>query len=172
MRREEHLVNLDRLFLSDGLRLLIILPTVGTIFLFLSWFTGEVSPSWWMDSVEASLSLNFARLYAARPGYGYAGAFDPSQDDGIDSIDLRSGQRRRIIALAELAKASDHNPSDFHWVNHLQINREGTRFALLYRRRTVTEAKPFGWSTRLLTANLDATERYLLNDHGMISHYD
>jgi hypothetical protein len=61
VRREEHLVNLDRLFLSDGLRLLIILPTVGTIFLFLSWFTGEVSPSWWMDSVEASLSLNFAQ---------------------------------------------------------------------------------------------------------------
>ena len=60
VRREEHLVNLDRLFLSDGLRLLIILPAVGTIFFFLSWFAGEVSPTWWMDSVEASLSLNFA----------------------------------------------------------------------------------------------------------------
>ena len=61
VRREEHLVNLDRLFLSDGLRLLIILPAVGTIFFFLSWFAGEVSPTWWMDSVEASMSLNFAQ---------------------------------------------------------------------------------------------------------------
>ena len=30
VRQEEFLLNLDRLFLSDGLRLLIILPSVGT----------------------------------------------------------------------------------------------------------------------------------------------
>ena len=61
VRQEEFLLNLDRLFLSEGLRLLIILPSVGTIFFFLSWFAGEVSPSWWMDSIEASLSMNFAQ---------------------------------------------------------------------------------------------------------------
>jgi len=61
VRQEEFLLNLDRLFLSDGLRLLIILPSVGTMFFFLSWFSGDVSPSWWMDSIEASLSANFAQ---------------------------------------------------------------------------------------------------------------
>ncbi|MDP7000810.1 MAG: hypothetical protein QGH90_02805, partial [Candidatus Poseidoniaceae archaeon] len=57
--REELLLNFDRVFLSEGLRLLIILPAVATLSLFLGWFADETSPLWWSDSIEVATSLRF-----------------------------------------------------------------------------------------------------------------
>ena len=54
-------------------------------------------------------SLNFARLHKHRPGYGYAGVSDPwyndphPVNDGIYSIDLKSGESRLIVSLNQLA---------------------------------------------------------------------
>ena len=57
--REELLLNFDRVFLSEGLRLLIILPAVATLSLFLGWFADETSPLWWSGSIEVATSLRF-----------------------------------------------------------------------------------------------------------------
>ena len=88
---------------------------------------------------ETGLSVNFSRLHHLRPGYGYAGAGEPPRDpapsdDGIYSIDLGSGKTQLIISLRTLAESAGvSDPSFIHWVNDLQFNTDGSRFAFLHR---------------------------------------
>ena len=124
------------------------------------------------------LTLNFARLARTRPGYGYEGSRDPWADqkrpaeDGIFRVDLKTGDARLILSLDQAAglrpKDSTMKTAE-HWVNHIQINTDGTRFAFLHR------WKPEGgkrWETRALTANPDGSDVYILADDGYWSHYD
>ncbi len=123
-----------------------------------------------------ALSLNFARLHERRPGYGYAGIPDTwsgekfPDDDGIYQTDLETGQSRLIVSLKQLAlnKPTNEMLNTFHWVNHIQINPEGSRFAFLHRWRIRQEK----WGTRLYTSNLDGAALNCLLDGDMISHYD
>jgi hypothetical protein len=113
-----------------------------------------------------------------RPGYGYVGAVDPGQDegapagDGVFRMDLAGGDAELVLSLAGLA-AMRPKPSMVgakHWVNHVQINTEGSRFACLHRWRV-----PDGrgkWRTRLVTAGLDGSDPFILLDDDMVSHYD
>ncbi len=123
-----------------------------------------------------ALTLNFARVHHYRPGYGYPGADDPSveepapTEDGVFWMDMQTGESRLIISfeqLLEIAPRSDWQGAH-HWVNHLEISTDDRRCSLLHR-WTRPEG---GLPTRLLTANLDGSEIYLLNDQDMISHYD
>ncbi len=125
---------------------------------------------------EQGYSLNFARLHTHRPGYGYAGVIDPWHDDpqpdedGIFSIDLKSGESRLIVSLKQLAKLNPKPEMQgvFHWVNHIQVSREGKRFAFFH----IWRSGDTGWSVRLYTANRDGSELRCLLNSGMISHYD
>lgn len=60
LTQEEKLVQLDRLLLSEGIHLLVILPSVGTLVLFMAWFNLSSSPAWWENSAEGTLMINFA----------------------------------------------------------------------------------------------------------------
>jgi hypothetical protein len=123
-----------------------------------------------------ALSLNFARLAVTRPGYGYPALADPwsdrahPDDDGIYHVDLESGESRLLISLAQAAAVEPATgPGDAKsWFNHLEFNPGGTRFSFLHRWRVARG----GWTTRLLTANVDGSGLYLLNDVPMTSHYD
>lgn len=125
---------------------------------------------------RAALSLNFARLQKNRPGYGYAGVPDPSseinhpEDDGIYIVNLETGKSRLIISLHQLAfsQPTEDMRGTCHWVNHIQVSRDGFRFAFLHRWRVGKE----GWGTRLYTSNLDGSDLNCLLDGGMVSHYD
>jgi hypothetical protein len=127
-----------------------------------------------------ALSLNFARLARIRPGYGYEGVADPwlgqeqPADDGVYHVDLQSGESKLVLSLGRAARL---NPvASMKGVeqkfNHIQINTDGSRFSVIQR---WYEVRPDGSKKRhdrLVTANPDGSEPYLLADDGHFSHYD
>ncbi|MEO1012882.1 MAG: hypothetical protein AAFX53_16405 [Bacteroidota bacterium] len=136
-----------------------------------------------------ALSVNFERLQAMRPGYGYApidGIPDnlekaPS-DDGIFKMDLNSGEIELVISykqLSALARSSGSVADVYHWCNHLLLSPSGKRFIFLYRTRphvlfkdgTRIEGASGRFSTRAITANVDGSDLYVLNDSGEFSHF-
>ncbi|GAB4438528.1 MAG: hypothetical protein OHK0026_04100 [Rhodocyclaceae bacterium] len=124
----------------------------------------------------SALTLNFARLAVHRPGYGYAGGTDSGEqdphprEDGIHRLDLKTGRADLIVPLARLA-ALDARPEMqgvHHWVNHIQINPSGTRFAFFHIWRVGSS----GWAVRFYTARMDGSDLRCLLDTGTVSHYD
>lgn len=124
-----------------------------------------------------AVSLNYARIHQARPGYGYLGLPDPWQDqgapddDGIYWMDMATGEDRLIISHAQVAaiRHEEGMEDTKHWFNHLVWSPDGSRFAFLHRWRPQGGR---GWKTRLFTANPDGSDIYCLADHDMVSHYD
>jgi len=123
-----------------------------------------------------ALTLNFSRVARTRPGYGYVGVPDPHEGepapegDGIWWMDMRTGEHKLIISLAEVASLG-HDPTmddTEHWFNHIQVNTDGTRFLFLHR----WKRPDGGWWTRMFTARPDGSELYCVADHGMVSHFD
>jgi hypothetical protein len=127
-----------------------------------------------------ALSLNFARLARIRPGYGYEGVADPwlgqeqPTDDGVYHVDLATGASKLVLSLDRAARL---NPvASMKGVeqkfNHVQINTDGSRFSVIQR---WYEVRPDGAKKRhdrLVTANPDGSDPYLLADDGHFSHYD
>jgi len=129
------------------------------------------------------LSVNFARLQVFRPGYGYVGLPDPYGDhmapkqDGIFRVDLQSGDSRLILPLLEMAKIP-HQGSTldevWHWFNHLLISHDGKRFIALNRWRTrdpATGRLSKGYTTRMITADTDGSDVFVLDPSGYTSHF-
>ena len=126
---------------------------------------------------DIALSVNFARIDATRPGYGYKGVLDPDADnlhppdDGIYLLDLNSGESRLIISLDQAASVPGENPMPGkHWFNHLLFNPAGTRFIFLHRWYRESPMKG-PWRTRMFTAQPDGRALHCVADHGMVSHF-
>jgi hypothetical protein len=139
----------------------------------LPWPIYAVSP----DGKQA-VTLDFDRLNRLRPGYGYCAlpernADDPAPKDmGIYAIDMTLGENKLIIPLAwAAANQPDERfkPGAQHWFNHLLFNPSGTRFLFLHRWQ---KGPNLGWWTRMYAAKPDGTDRQLLFDDGMVSHFD
>ena len=128
------------------------------------------------DDGKHALSLNFARLHAFRPGYGYVAkpctnAMEPHpKDDGIFYVNMETGESHLIISLDNIVQFSPR--ADFqdavHYINHLKFNPSGTRFVFLHRWQDISTARE---RTRMFTANIDGSEMYLLLDTEMVSHF-
>ena len=127
------------------------------------------------NNKKFALGLNFARLHIFRKGYGYDNGLryedvekKPS-NDGIYFIDLHSKENKIIISLKELAnfKELKSMKSAYHWVNHIMINKDCTRFAFLHRWQESKGA----FNSRLITANIDGTNLNCLVDSGNVSHF-
>ncbi len=56
---ERGLLRIDRLLLSDGVNLLILLPVIMIVLEVMAWNWWDSSPAWWQDSVEESLGIEF-----------------------------------------------------------------------------------------------------------------
>lgn len=137
------------------------------------------------------MSLDFRRLNDCRPGYGYAGIADPfatsnaPDQTGIWRVDLASGEANLILSYAQISEIE--YPSDIelkfaprqskHWMNHLLFSPDGERFLLLHRwRETPPHADRIaisktGFSTRMITANLDGTDLHVVDPYGKTSHF-
>lgn len=125
---------------------------------------------------RVALTLNYGRLTALRPEYGYPGLTDPNasdaapRNDGVVRLDLASGGADLLVSIAELAA---YQPSPLgaggecrHYVNHLMFNPSGTRFCFLHRFQRADGIM----HSRLFTLGTDGSGLRLLME-GMISHY-
>jgi len=128
------------------------------------------------DGMQA-VTLDFERLHRLRPGYGYCalperGATEAAPKGmGIYSMDLMSGDSKLIIPIAWAAQnLTDERfkAGKQHWFNHLLFSPSGKRFLFLHR----WQKDGGGWWTRMYAASADGSERRLVFDDGMISHFD
>ena len=127
-----------------------------------------------------AIATDFRRLHHCRPGYGYAGVPDPNrdvaapEDSGIWKLDLRSGRSDLILPIREVAALPGLAPGEAsgakHWLNHLLVAPDGSRFAFLHRSRRPDQGT--GFTTRLITADPDGKDPFVLDPRGKTSHYD
>ena len=131
------------------------------------------------------LSADFRRIDNLRPGYGYDGLVDPFVDrrapeqSGVWRVDLATGREQLIMSLADVADIpwpdGDKHRSAWHYFNHLLINPSGTRFIVLHRYRPSFDPKTLqyqgGFVTRMITADVDGGESYVLDPSGFTSHF-
>ena len=122
------------------------------------------------------IGLNFARLATQRPGYGYEGVADAWADegapgnDGVWRIDLDSGGAELVLSLGEIV-GMDSDASmvgQKHWLNHAQINTDGSRVAVLHRWQPSDGPR----QTRLVTLGPDGSDARVIWDARLVSHYD
>lgn len=132
------------------------------------------------------LSADFRRIDNLRPGYGYDGLSDPNvnhrapDDSGIWKIDLATGQETLILSLAEVASMpwpdGQTHADAWHYFNHLLISPDSERFIVLHRYRPEFDPATLTYKgnfvTRMLTANVDGTDRYVLDPSGYTSHFN
>ncbi|MBL7141392.1 MAG: hypothetical protein ISS74_10855 [Planctomycetes bacterium] len=127
---------------------------------------------------RTAVTPDFARIQDMRPGYGYPGVSDPHKDDmapkdsGIWRVDLETGERRLILALADIAAFGDRHPTmdgAKHYVNHLLFSTDGSRFIFLHRWRP--DAGKGRFYTRMFTATPDGTDLVVLDPSGHTSHF-
>ena len=120
---------------------------------------------------DYALSLNFDRLTVMRPDYGYFCKMDyklPSNDnDGIWKIDVNTGASVLIITLQQLIQLNPVSSMKgaMHKVNHIDISPDGKRFMFLHR-----WVGPQGRYMRLITADSQGENLYILNGDRMTSH--
>ncbi len=120
---------------------------------------------------DYALSLNFDRLAVMRPDYGYFChkniELPNNEDDGIWYVNVATGEVKLIITLRQLIdmKPVATMEGARHKVNHIDISPDGKRFMFLHR-----WVGPKGRYMRLITANADGSEMYILNGDKMTSH--
>ncbi|KAA5545458.1 hypothetical protein FYK55_07365 [Roseiconus nitratireducens] len=131
------------------------------------------------------LSADFRRIDNLRPGYGYDGLADPNvavrapEDSGIWRVDLETGRDELILSLADVAAIpwSDGktHPEAWHYFNHLLVSPDCQRFIVLHRYRPKFDPRSLqfegGFVTRMLTADVDGRNRYVLDPSGHTSHF-
>lgn len=111
---------------------------------------------------KQSISLDLERSYWCR-AYHYQSVANPEKEgrvvdgDGVFAIDLENNTRRLLIDIKDII-ALEPDP-DFaemkHWVEHIMINPEGTRFCFLHRYSPVSNVLQY--RTRICVANIDGT---------------
>ena len=85
------------------------------------------------------LAINFGRIYAFRPGYGYAAFKDENADvnhpenDGIYLTNMESGKSEFLISYKDLAPIAGFSEEEKILVNHITFNRSSDRFVALVR---------------------------------------
>lgn len=135
------------------------------------------------------LSADFRRIDNLRPGYGYDGLADPDvadpapEDSGVWKVDLATGKSELILSLADAAAIAwgigDSQlrvpDSAWHYFNHLLVSPDSKRFIVLHRYRPSFDPKTLAFKgnfvTRMLTANVDGSQRYVLDPSGHTSHF-
>ena len=88
------------------------------------------------------LSIDYRRIMALRPDYGYRNLPLPTEaemkdneNDGIRLVDFQSGETRMLHSLKDIASVEPKEIFDrcLHVANHLMINKEGSRFIFIHR---------------------------------------
>ena len=94
-------------------------------------------------------------------------------------MDMDTGESELIISLAEIAEIPfEGGPvtDQWNWFNHLLVSPDSERFIFLHRWRAKgPDDEAFavnnGFVTRMFTAKLDGSDRYVLDPSGFTSHF-
>ena len=119
------------------------------------------------------LAVNFGRIFAFRPGYGYAGFIDKNANvnapcnDGIFLTDMLSGKSKLLISYNELQEKCGFSKDEKILVNHITFNTASNKFIALIR-NFITPTKP--WTTTAIIGDLQGNFRILL-PRTYFSHY-
>lgn len=88
------------------------------------------------------LSINYRRIMAVRPDYGYrnmspldANELKSNNRAGIVKVDFNTGEEKEIISMADIVKVSPKGmfSSCVHVVNHLMLSPEATGLVFVHR---------------------------------------
>ena len=118
------------------------------------------------------LSINYRRIMALRPDYGYRNMPKISKEeisdlnhDGIWKVDMKSGKAEMALTLADVALfyPKDSFTDSQHKVNHLMISPDGKKFIFIHR-----WYKGGRRHDRLLLSDFNCLK--LLADEDMVSH--
>ncbi len=125
--------------------------------------------------LEFYISLNYDRLNAFAPDYGYRnrnvgsrGRLPDLDEDGILHVCMKTGKTVLLYSFTDLCKV-DYDPlfdDADHTVNHLMISPNGDKFLLLHR--YFVRGRRFD---RLLLASVGERSLKLIARNGMVSHY-
>jgi hypothetical protein len=125
-----------------------------------------------------ALCINMARVYDFRPGYGYEEIADPhakvdaSEDDGVEVMDLQTGEHRLVLSLAEAVRFLEAEGEPLSGakvvINHITFNPSGSRYLFLLRSFPQPGQR---WLTWLLTADTDGGGLRNHPVYGIASHY-
>ncbi len=131
------------------------------------------------------LSVDFSRIDNLRPGYGYEGVPDPNvaqrapKDSGIWRVELETGRSELILSHADVVAIAwpdgSRKEEAWHYFNHLLMNPSATRFVFLHRFRPKFDPDTLSFEgnfvTRMISANLDGSDLYVLDPSGNTSHF-
>lgn len=131
-----------------------------------------------------ALGTAFSRIQNMRPGYGYPGKPDPyasvkaPEEIGIYKMDLATGSSELLLSIAEMVKFGDQEQDyqdDWHYFNHILISPNNQRFIFLHRWRKApvdrSKKRYGGFTTRMITANVDGSDPFVLDPSGFTSHF-
>lgn len=122
------------------------------------------------------MAVNFARIFAFRPGYGYASSVDPQPDvpapadDGIFLTNMESGCSRLLVGYHDLARICGYGSQSKILVNHITINPASDRYVALVRDFPTPDKKWWQWKTVLIAGDLQGKVWVLPSDF-YASHY-
>ena len=120
------------------------------------------------------ISLNYQRLMALRPDYGYRNlpALDNIQlanlkDDGLWYVDMSTGRTSLLISIEQVCaiKPTDNFNSARHCFNHVLISPNGKQ--LIFMHRFFLGQRRFD---RLFLFDIASKKLTLLADNSMVSH--
>lgn len=128
---------------------------------------------------KSAVHMNYGRISRLRKVVSYSGTSDPNpdvaypEDDGVFTIDLLTGRKKLAVSYKQMADdILTYNPEiagQHMWVEHADINRDGTRFLFLPRTWNQDASK---LETGLYTVGIDGTEMRKLIPYGSsVSHF-
>ncbi|SHI16706.1 TolB family protein [Pollutimonas bauzanensis] len=120
------------------------------------------------------LAINYRRIQALRPDYGYRNIpalndveMADLDQDGIWKIDQETGDSALLYSISDVCQ-TDFEPrfnSAKHKINHVMISPDGERFIFLHR--YFVGKRKFD---RLFVAGRDGAQLKVLGNYGMVSH--
>ena len=122
------------------------------------------------------MAVNFGRIFAFRPGYGYAGFADEHENevapsnDGVFLVNMETGKSELLVSYAQIQPVSGLTSGRKILVNHITFAPNSDRYVMLVRDFPIFENGKPRWKTSLMVGDRHGNLHTVL-PNGMVSHY-